>query len=89
MTAVLPDFFCNFYNIYFWKKPKYKATNLSIVDNVLQTKTNCLEQTNAGHFANEVDWSLDLLVTSLCSGRSRLFKQCILEALVHENLKSL
>jgi hypothetical protein len=65
----------------FLKKPNYKATNPTIVDNVLLTKTNCLEQNNAGHFANfanEVDWSLDLLVTSLCSGRSRLFKQCVI-----------
>ena len=35
----------------------------------------CLEQTNAGHFAIEVIWTWLFLVTSLCNGRSCLFKQ--------------
>ena len=77
--AVLPDHFAIKNPKKFQKKPDWKAIYPVVINNVFLTKTKCLKQSNARHLAIEVvrvSSSRKMLVLSLCSGRSRLFKQC-------------
>ena len=79
--AVLPDHFAIKIPKKFRKKPDWKAINPAVINNIFLTKTKCLEQSNAGHLAIKVvrvASSRKMLVLSLCSGRSRLFKQWLL-----------
>ena len=72
--AMLPDPFAVKTTKTFRKKPYLKVTNPVVIDNVLLTKTKCLEQGNTGHLVNVVIWPCVFLVISLCTGCFSLFK---------------
>ena len=56
-----------FHNQKLQKKPLCKVTNLAVVDNVLLTKTKCLEEGDTGQLAIKVIWTRVFLVISLFS----------------------